>query len=179
MFKRKNPLSLSQSLSLIFWPKMGWKRMGRYAQLRLIRLKGTTYSIASGFSFGAAISFTPLPGVHLLGAASLSFLTRGNILASVVGTLVGNPWTLPLMWWVSYKMGNYAFSLFGAQISAMPEKFTWDYLVNEIVDRPMDLIIPWISGGIIMMVLTWPIFYYITYRMVAKLRRKYQRHNHK
>lgn len=179
MFKRKNPLSLSQSLSSIFWPKMGWKRMGRYAQLRLIRLKGNTYSIASGFAFGAAISFTPLPGIHLLGAAGFSYLTRGNILASVVGTLVGNPWTLPLMWWTSYKMGNYAFSLFGTEISAMPEKFTWDYLVNEITNRPMDLIIPWIVGGIIMMVLSWPIFYVITYRMVAKLRQKYQRHNHK
>ena len=179
MFKRKNPLSSSQIITSILWPSMGWKRMGRYAQLRLIRIKGTTYSIASGFAFGAAVSFTPLIGMHLLLAAFLSFICRGNVIASVVGTLVGNPWTLPLMWWSSYKMGNFAFSLFGAEISAMPEKFTWDYLMNEITNRPMDLIIPWIIGGIIMMVLVWPVFYIISFRMIAKLRNKYQRHNHK
>ena len=28
----------------------------------------------------------------------LSFLVRGNYLAAVVGTLVGNPWTFPVIW---------------------------------------------------------------------------------
>lgn len=179
MFKRKYPIPISQSLLSIFWPAMGWKRMGRYTKLRLIRLKGSTKSIASGFAFGASISFTPLPGVHIFTAAGLSFLTRGNILASVVGTLVGNPWTFPLMWWGAYKTGQFAFSLFGAKISTMPETITWSYMVNEITHHPMDLIVPWVTGGFILMVLSWPIFYILTYRMVAKLRHKHQRHNHK
>jgi uncharacterized protein (DUF2062 family) len=178
MFKRKNPLPPSQLFLSILWPQMGWKRMGRYIQLRLIRLKETTRSIATGFAFGASVSFTPLPGIHIFSAAGLSFITRGSVLASVVGTLVGNPWTLPLMWWGAYKMGNFAFSLFGANISAMPEHFTWDYLMDEIAHHPMDLIVPWVTGGIILMVLSWPIFYIVAYRMVAKLRRKHNRHNH-
>ncbi len=152
--------------------------MGRYAQLRLIRLKGTTRSIATGFAFGASISFTPLPGTHIFTAAGLTLLSRGNVLASVVGTLVGNPWTFPLMWWGAYKTGNFAFSLFGAQISAMPHTIDWDYMMNEITNHPMDLIIPWITGGFILMVLSWPIFYILVYRMVAKLRHQHNRsHN--
>lgn len=179
MFKSKDPLPFSQSLLSFFWPRMGWKRMGRYAQLRLIRLKGSTRSIATGFAFGASISFVPLPGTHIFTAAILSFLTRGNLLASVVGTLVGNPWTFPFMWWGAYKMGNLAFSLFGANISEMPETLDWNYMVNEISHHPMDLIVPWITGGIILMVLSWPVFYILTYRMVARLRHKHQKRHHK
>lgn len=178
MFKRRNPLTVSQSLLSLFWPRMGWKRMGKYAQLRLIRLKGTTRSIAAGFAFGASISFTPLPGAHIFTAASLSYLTRSNILASVVGTVVGNPWTFPLMWWGAYKIGHLSFSLFGARISDMPKDLTWNYLMDEIINHPMDLIIPWVTGGIILMVLSWPVFYILIYRMVAQLRHKYQRHHH-
>jgi uncharacterized protein len=179
MFKRKRPLPFSKSFLSIFWPAMGWKRMGQYVQLRLIRLKGSTKSIAIGFAFGASVSFTPLPGTHIFTSASLSFLTKGNILASIVGTLVGNPWTFPFMWWGAYETGHLAFSLFGTKISDMPENFTWDYLVNEITNSPMDLIIPWIVGGIILMVLSWPIFYIVVYRMVDKLRHKHKRHHHK
>jgi uncharacterized protein len=177
MFKRKNPHPLSRQLISIIWPSMGWKRMGRYAQLRLIRLKGTTRSIATGFAFGASVSFTPLPGLHIFSAAGLSFITRGSVLASVVGTLVGNPWTFPLMWWAAYKTGHFAFSSFGAHISEMPDNLTWDYLVDEISHRPMELIIPWIVGGIILMVISWPVFYILIYRMVSKLRHKHRRHH--
>jgi uncharacterized protein (DUF2062 family) len=60
----------------------------------------------------------------------------------------------------------------------MPENFTWDYLMDEITHHPMDLIVPWITGGIILMVLSWPIFYIVAYRMVAKLRRKHNRLHH-
>lgn len=148
--------------------------MFKYTQLRLIRLKGSTRSIATGFAFGSSISFTPLPGTHIVGAAGLSLATRGNVLASVVGTLIGTPWTFPLMWWMAYKVGEGTFKLFGAHIVDMPKDITWDFLVEEITQRPMDLMIPWIVGGFVLMAVTWPIFYVLSYRMVDNLRKKYR-----
>lgn len=158
----------------LLWPSIGWKRMLKYIQLRLIRLKGSTHSIAMGFAFGASISFTPLPGSHIIGAGLLSFVTRGNVLASVVGTLVGTPWTFPFMWWAAYKIGDYAFRLFGAHIIEMPQHLTWDFLIDEITHHPMDLMVPWITGGFILMALSWPIFYILCYRAVDNLRKKYR-----
>lgn len=173
MFKRKTPLPLSQKLISLLWPSIGWKRMFHYIQLRLIRLKGSTRSIATGFAFGASISFTPLPGAHIIGAGIFSVLTRGNVLASLVGTLLGTPWTFPIMWWLAYKTGDLAFKLFGAQIIAMPKDITWAFLVDEIANRPMDLMVPWVTGGFILMAITWPIFYILSYRAVDNLRKKH------
>ena len=177
MFKRKVPLTPSQQIMSLLWPSIGWNRMFKYIQLRLIRLKGSTRSIASGFAFGAAISFTPLPGVHIIGAGLLSFMTRSNILASLVGTLVGSPWTFPLMWWAAYKTGEFAFYLFGAKIIDMPEDLTWAFLVDEVTHKPMDLMVPWVVGGFILMALSWPVFYILSYRTVDKMRKKYRRFN--
>ncbi len=175
MFKRKTPLPVTKKIMSFLWPSIGWGRLFKYIQLRLIRLKGSTRSIATGFAFGASISFTPLPGSHIISAALFSILTRGNILASLVGTLVGTPWTFPIMWWGAYKTGDLAFRLFGAKIIEMPKDLTWAFLIDEITNHPMDLMVPWITGGFILMAISWPIFYILSYRAVAKLRRKHHR----
>ena len=175
MFKRRTPLTRSQKIMSLLWPSIGWQRMLTYTQLRLIRLKGSTRSIATGFAFGASISFTPLPGTHILGAGLCSVLTRGNVLSSLVGTLVGTPWTFPFMWWAAYKTGDIAFHLFGANIVEMPKNLTWAFLVDEFTHHPMDLMVPWITGGFILMALSWPVFYILCYRAVDRLRKKYRR----
>ena len=98
MFKRREKLSWKKRLSGYLWPQGGWKRYGRFILLKLHRLGGTPRSIAAGFACGAAISFTPFVGFHMILAAATAFLLRGNIIASAVGTVVGNPWTFPFIW---------------------------------------------------------------------------------
>jgi uncharacterized protein (DUF2062 family) len=80
--------------------------MGAYLVRRVTRLSGTPHSIAAGLSCGIAISFTPFIGLHLLGAFALAKLARGNYVAAAVGTLVGNPWTFPFIFFVAYKLGH-------------------------------------------------------------------------
>jgi uncharacterized protein len=98
------------------WPHTGWRRAFVYYVRRLARLSGTPHNIAAGFACGVAISFTPLVGFHVLLGCLLALIVRGNFLAMVVGTLVGNPWTLPLMWLGSYEVGKL---LLGADFSAI------------------------------------------------------------
>ena len=80
--------------------------MGTYVVKRVTRLSGTPHSIAAGAACGVAISFTPFMGFHLVGAFLLCLVVRGNYLAAVVGTLVGNPWTLPFILLASYQLGH-------------------------------------------------------------------------
>ena len=82
MFKRREKLSWKKRLSGYLWPQGGWKRYGRFILLKLHRLGGTPRSIAAGFACGAAISFTPFVGFHMILAAATAFLLRGNIIAS-------------------------------------------------------------------------------------------------
>lgn len=74
---------------------------------RVGRLPGTPYSIAAGFACGAAISFTPLVGLHFCLGALWAWAIRGNIVASMIGTAVGNPWTFPFIWVATYKLGSW------------------------------------------------------------------------
>jgi uncharacterized protein (DUF2062 family) len=116
VFRRRQPLPFLSRLRGLVWPHTGWRRAFVYYVRRLARLSGTPHNIAAGFACGVAISFTPLVGFHVLLGCLLALIVRGNFLAMVVGTLVGNPWTLPLMWLGSYEVGKL---LLGADFSAI------------------------------------------------------------
>jgi hypothetical protein len=116
VFRRRDPIPLWQRLRRWLWPNIGWRRTGAYLFKRVTRLSGTPHSIAAGVACGVASSFTPFIGFHLLGAFLLCLLVRGNYVAAAVGTLVGNPWTLPFMWVVAYKLGHALTGMRAAQI---------------------------------------------------------------
>lgn len=88
-----------------FWPSAGWNRASKYVFHRVARLPGTPYTLAAGFACGAAISFTPFVGLHFVISAMLAWVLRGNIIASAIGTAVGNPWTFPFIWVWIYNSG--------------------------------------------------------------------------
>ena len=66
--------------------------------VKIIKLKGTNSSIAAGVACGVAISFTPFVGLHLVLGFVTAWIVRGNLLASAIGTAIGNPWTFPFIW---------------------------------------------------------------------------------
>lgn len=106
MFRRRVPKSVLGKTRELLWPRAGWRRAGLYVWHRLHRLPGTTSAIAAGFAFGAAVSFIPLNGLHFLIAALCAWMTRTSILASAIGTVVGNPWTFPPIWFGTWWLGR-------------------------------------------------------------------------
>ncbi|MGC6485249.1 MAG: DUF2062 domain-containing protein [Candidatus Puniceispirillales bacterium] len=89
-----------------FWPRKGIKRGWIYLLMRMLRLRSTDYALAAGFASGVFASFTPLIGAHILISCAVAWLIRGNMLMSVIGTAVGNPWTFPLIWALIYSVGS-------------------------------------------------------------------------
>lgn len=157
---------------------MGWRRTVFYYGHRVRRLPATTYAIAVGLANGASVSFTPIPGTHIVQALILSAATKANMLASVLGTFLGNPWTFPLIWWASYVTGEKIFRYFGwEQIAPLPEHFTLAELWAELTLHPMGLLVPWIAGGYVLTVLSWPIFYLIFYALVLHIRSPHRAFN--
>ena len=88
-----------------FYPRAGWVRVLNYVGLRIKRLPDSPHKIAIGFACGAFISFTPLFGFHFLAAMALAYVLRGNVIASLLGTWVGNPITFPFIATTSYQLG--------------------------------------------------------------------------
>ncbi|WP_372423606.1 DUF2062 domain-containing protein [Salinarimonas chemoclinalis] len=111
MFGRRNRPSRVQRIKTFLWPERGFRRSGRYVVARLSRLKTSPHAIAAGFASGAAVSFTPLLGLHFFLAFVLAFLTRGSMIAAAFGTVVGNPVTFPLIFAASYWLGTVITSL--------------------------------------------------------------------
>ena len=135
------------------WPRKGWRRATLYLAHRVRRLPGTPYRIAAGFACGAAISFTPFIGFHFAGAALLALIMRANVVASAIGTAVGNPWTFPLIWAWIYTLGQWM--LGRPAISEIPEILSLTY----IFDRPMEVLWPMTLGGIPTAIAAWFGFY--------------------
>lgn len=171
MFKRRRPKPLHLRLQDAIWPRMGWERTWRYAHHRLGRMPDTTHSLAGGFAAGAAISFLPLPGSHIIQALLIAVIFRFNKTAALVGTAVGNPWTFPIMWFLAYKLGEAIVKIFGVkQMHDMPSIIDLKAVWSVLMSHPFQLLIPWALGGYILALASWPIFYWVFYAMIRNAR---------
>jgi len=148
---------------------MGWSRTGNYWAHRVSRLPGSVYSIAAGFACGAAISFTPFVGIHILLGGLWAWLMRANIIASVIGTAVGNPWTFPFIWlwiynfgvWLGFDSGgkhdqDLDFAALFGNASQAALKFDLTFLADTV----WPVFGAMLLGGIPTAIITWFLFYY-------------------
>ncbi len=165
MFGRRNPLPVHHWVRSIVWPKAGWRRASRYIAHRVQRLPGTPYRIAAGFASGAAVSFTPFIGLHFFSAALLALLLRGNVVASAIGTVVGNPWTFAIIWPSTYSLGHWI--LGGSPVSAQPSipdfinlfsgliRALLEFDLAYLIDHVWPVLWPMMIGGIPTAVVVW------------------------
>ncbi len=107
VFKRRDRRSVWKATAGFFWPKGGWTRAARYVQYRVTRLPDPPHRIARGIFAGVFVTFSPFFGLHFLLAASLSKIMRGNIVASLLATFVGNPLTFLAIAASSLQTGHF------------------------------------------------------------------------
>ena len=110
LFKSRKKFNLIEKFYSFIWPKSGWNRLIKYVSLRIKRLPGSPHKIALGFSLGVMSAMTPFFGIHFLIGIFFSWLFRCSIAASIIGNLVGNPWTFPFIILVNFEMGKHLFS---------------------------------------------------------------------
>lgn len=165
IFKRRIPHTLRQKTLNFIWPSMGLKRVFLYYKHRILRLPHSTRDIAMGLAAGCVVSWTPTLPFQILQCFIFCKMTRANFLASVVGTSFGNPWTFPVLFLVSYMVGDFVIEvtnmydimhfIVGDNIFLQENKFT------------MNRLIPTVVGGYVMAVITFPLFYYGFYTLIT------------
>jgi uncharacterized protein (DUF2062 family) len=89
------------------WPKGGYARAFNYVRLRLHRIPDQPHRIARGVFAGIFVTFSPFFGLHFFLAAGLAKLMRGNVIASLLSTFVGNPLTFFFIAALSMQTGNF------------------------------------------------------------------------
>lgn len=117
-------------------------------------MPGSTHSIAAGIASGAAVSFTPFLGLHFVLAITISWLVRGNFLAAIFGTVIGNPWTFPLIYALTGQVGSF---LLGRE--ATDQLPSLDLMWESPVEYFASIFPPLFVGGIPVAILVWLIFY--------------------
>ena len=149
-----------------------FNRIISYYKLRLARLPDSNYAISSGFACGAMVSFTPLLGLHFVLAVIFAYLIRGNFLAALIGTVVGNPITFPFIWGLIYKTGTFVTNI---KLEKINHEINFDMIVNQTYE----IFFPMLIGGIIIAPLVWIITYYIIYSFIASYKKRKSKKNRK
>jgi len=187
MFKRRVKRTLGGHIREAFWPSAGWARSTLYVIHRVARIPGTPHNIAAGFACGAAMSFTPLVGAHALLGMVLALVVRGNLVATIIGTVVGNPWTFPFIWVLIYRLGRVISS---EEDSGVPDDVEFADLFGQILDAlfSFDLAYlaetawpvwsPMMIGSIPVAIAAWLVFYVLIKIPVAAYQKRRIRWRH-
>ncbi len=162
MFRRRVTPELWRRVVRFAWPQTGWRRATAYFLHRIRRLPGSPQAIAAGVACGAAASFTPFLGLHFLLAALFAWSIGGSVIASAFGTVVGNPWTFPFIWYGIFRLGTFAL---GGDIGhTLPEGLTLTYMF----DHPFAVLLPMTVGGIMAGAVAWVAVYWPVLGVVAE-----------
>ena len=105
-----------------------FSRTKKYINLSMKRMKGSPRDLAAGLATGLAISFTPFIGLHTLLAILLAWIIGASMAAAIIGTLFGNPWTFPFIWYLTYELGQFLYQGLGSNY----EKFSFGNIKAEI-----------------------------------------------
>ncbi len=165
MFKRRKKLTFLEGVREWVWPKAGWGRWSNYVRLRLVRMPGTTYNIAAGFACGAAISFTPFLGLHFIISAALAWIIRANMISAAIGTLVGNPWTFPLIWTATYNTGAPMMGIDAISVD-------WTAVLLNPSENLEPVFMPLVVGSVPLGIVVWVIFYFLIKKLIDKQKAK-------
>lgn len=106
VFKRRDRLPWWKATLRAFWPSRGWGRAIQYVKHRVRRLPDPPHRIARGVFAGIFVTFSPLFGLHFFLAAGLAWVMRGNVVASLLSTFVGNPLTFVPIAALSLQTGH-------------------------------------------------------------------------
>ena len=140
------------------------KRATLFYFLKLIRVKDSKDKLAVGFACGSMVSFTPFIGFHFLLAIIFAYLFRGNIVASLIGTFVGNPFTFPFIWIFIYKVGNIFFK--------NDQKFSLELTFESLFNQGYDILVPMLIGSLIVSIPIWFISYYTVKFFMASFKKR-------
>jgi len=153
-------------------------RIFRYYSLRFRRLGGNPRSLAMGTAVGVFIGLTPTVPLHTVAIIGATLLMRVNTIAALISaTIVSNPLTFALQYYLSWKIGSLIF----------PGRLNWTRLqeVLEVITNEsfltslktistigFDAILVMMVGGILLAIPPSLISYYFSLRFFMKIREK-------
>lgn len=175
----KTKRNIQMKVREFFYPSIGFLAWSRYIFLSLNRKPASSHSLALGFAIGAWISFTPFIGLHGLGSIALAYMFSGSLVAALIGTLVGNPWTFPFIWQSSFKYGNVILGRdnlnqgsinLKEMVDNLLQNFSMDSFMDNILYLWDKFILPMFIGGQPAGIIVGIFFYFLLKHNIDKFR---------
>lgn len=162
-------------MSLIKKVGLRLQKIYRKILFKLDSLKGTREEIAKGFATGVAVSFTPFIGFHMLLCIAITKLTKQNGIAGVLGTIVGNPWTFPVIWYLTMHIGDLMLGGFAPK-SVVNFKELFSELFHTVIMLDIKsfmtdiwpVFFPMLIGSIPFYIIFWQLSYRLTLKVLLK-----------
>ena len=134
---------------------------------RFISLKGDPASIAASLAIGVFVGVTPTIPFHTAIIVIVGLLFRLNITAAYLGSwLISNPVTIPLLYLSQYELGRI---LLGMD----PYRFDLtEYSLVAIAAMGWRILLPLLTGGIVMAPFFAVPAYFIARRLITAMRAK-------
>ncbi|GIR09614.1 MAG: hypothetical protein CM15mP20_1850 [Alphaproteobacteria bacterium] len=188
--KKRLIISIYNFIKIFF----AFSRTKKYISLSIKRIKGTPQALSLGLATGIAISFTPFIGLHALLAIFISWIIGGSMAAALIGTLFGNPWTFPFIWYLTFEIGqfiNYGFLSYEEEFSfkiIKKEISTLLVILKNIIVfanipeleenvEKLKLIPFMVVGSIPLVFITWILSYFSFYIIFKSYRKKVKKNN--
>ena len=131
---------------------MQFSKYFRMLKMKVYKIRDFPEAVAIGLAWGVAVSFTPLLGFHLIICYLGTILMRGNLIAATVGSVIGNPWTFPIFFYVAYQFGlNFIYSPLD----------NYEFKINFLIENFSRLFFPTLIGSLPIAIAAW----YITYKI--------------
>ncbi|MDH4265116.1 MAG: DUF2062 domain-containing protein [Deltaproteobacteria bacterium] len=137
-----------------------WKRNLRLLYLRLLRLRGQPQEVAGGVAIGVFVGMTPTVPLHTVLAVLIAFILKKSKLAAALGVWVANPFCLPFIYLLDFKVGQV---LTGANA---PSLAATNFSIPHLVQLGWDISYPLLFGGTVNGFLCAIPSYFITKRVI-------------
>jgi len=140
----------------------------RFVQMlvRLRQLEGNPHHLALGMAVGIFVSIMPIIPFQTLVAIGLAFIVRGSKSAAFLGTWLSNPLTIPLVYYVNYKLGCI---LLGYQ--ATLKSIAFDSF-SELMELGVEVASAMMVGGAVIGAVLGMAAYFLTLRGFIVIRRQ-------
>ncbi len=148
-----------------------FKQKAHYLYLRFKRLRDNPHQVALGVAISLFINWLPILGFHTILIILLCWMFRANILAGLLASFLGNPWTLPAMFWLDYEVGLRLMNAFDFTFKGFLPDFLDQIIPIHIVHWAEKMFLTALLGSLPIATLTGVASYFITYSFVHNSRK--------
>ena len=137
--------------------------------VRFVRLRGTPHQISLGLALGILVGMTPFLGAHTVIAVFLASLFKWSKITATIGVMITNPLTAPLIYPVTYKLGN--------KVTGLSDPSQWARIfepggVIALMKNSPAIIVDLNVGGMILGIPLAVFTYYLTLNAVSRARKR-------